>query len=78
MENDHLIFPKESGGKRPFDIMATDVSHEIDNEIVITGSLNFTESADKRNAENIVIIKDHDVAEQYLNNWFKRYETSIQ
>lgn len=49
----------------------------IDDEIVITGSFNFTESADKRNAENVIIINDRDLALKYLNNWFKRYEESI-
>jgi hypothetical protein len=32
----------------------------------------FTKSADTRNAENVIIINDANVAEQYLQNWLKR------
>jgi phospholipase D len=44
----------------------------IDKSRVITGSFNFTKSADTRNAENVIIINDANVAEQYLQNWLKR------
>lgn len=44
----------------------------IDEEIVITGSFNFTRSADSRNAENVIIISDKSVANEYLQNWLKR------
>jgi phospholipase D len=44
----------------------------IDKHKVITGSFNFTKSADTRNAENVIIINDANVAEQYLQNWLKR------
>ena len=44
----------------------------IDEHIVITGSFNFTKSADSRNAENVIIIDDSFVATQYLQNWFAR------
>jgi phospholipase D len=48
----------------------------IDASLVITGSFNFTTSADIRNTENVIIIKDKQVAQQYLQNWFARYEIS--
>jgi phospholipase D len=48
----------------------------IDNEKVITGSFNFTNDADKRNAENVVLIKDPYVAEQYIENWNSRYNAN--
>jgi len=44
----------------------------IDEEIVITGSFNFTRSADSRNAENVIIINDKSVANEFLHNWLKR------
>ena len=40
---------------------------------VITGSFNFTNAADKRNAENVIIINNKSVAKEYLNNWQDRY-----
>jgi phospholipase D len=44
----------------------------IDNHKVITGSFNFTKSADTRNAENVVLIDDANIAKQYLVNWQSR------
>jgi phosphatidylserine/phosphatidylglycerophosphate/cardiolipin synthase-like enzyme len=38
----------------------------IDEEVVITGSYNFTRSAEERNDENIIILKDEDLAQSYL------------
>lgn len=43
----------------------------IDQETVVTGSFNFTKSAEERNAENILIIKSRDLAKEYLDNWEK-------
>lgn len=48
----------------------------IDKKEVITGSYNFTEAAQKRNAENLLIIKDPKIAHEYLQNWFRRFEVS--
>lgn len=45
----------------------------IDGQKVITGSFNFTNAADKRNAENVIIINNKSVAKEYLNNWQNRY-----
>lgn len=44
----------------------------IDRKKVITGSFNFTNSADKRNAENVIIIEDNELAKSYLQNWLRR------
>ena len=44
----------------------------IDKHKVITGSFNFTKSADTRNAENVVLIDDANIAKQYLVNWKSR------
>jgi len=41
----------------------------IDKSIVITGSFNFTKSAEERNAENLLIIKSQSLAAEYLVNW---------
>ena len=41
----------------------------IDKNIVITGSFNPTESADKRNDENILIIHDSTIAGKYLGEF---------
>jgi phosphatidylserine/phosphatidylglycerophosphate/cardiolipin synthase-like enzyme len=38
----------------------------LDGEIVIAGSYNFTRSAEERNDENLVIIRDEDLASSYL------------
>ena len=41
----------------------------IDKELVITGSFNFTKAAQKKNAENVLIIRDKALADQYSQNW---------
>jgi phosphatidylserine/phosphatidylglycerophosphate/cardiolipin synthase-like enzyme len=48
----------------------------IDNETVITGSFNFTYAAQFRNAENVLIVTDRQIAELYLKNWIKRKNAS--
>jgi phosphatidylserine/phosphatidylglycerophosphate/cardiolipin synthase-like enzyme len=40
----------------------------IDKRIVITGSFNFTKAAEKRNAENLLVITDVDLADRYTEN----------
>jgi|JI10StandDraft_1071094.scaffolds.fasta_scaffold497788_2 phospholipase D len=44
----------------------------IDNITVITGSFNFTDNADKRNAENVIVLHDSNIAKQYYDNWKNR------
>jgi phosphatidylserine/phosphatidylglycerophosphate/cardiolipin synthase-like enzyme len=41
----------------------------IDQQNVLTGSYNWTQSANKRNSENLMLIKDSDIAKIYLGNW---------
>lgn len=50
----------------------------IDGKKVITGSFNFTKSAQKRNAENVVVITSEEMAAKYTNNWHKREERSVE
>lgn len=44
----------------------------IDEIKTITGSFNFTVAADTRNAENVLVIEDRDIAKSYLLNWMNR------
>lgn len=48
----------------------------IDHKKVITGSFNFTSAADKRNAENVLLIEDSNIANLYLQNWYNRYNAN--
>jgi phosphatidylserine/phosphatidylglycerophosphate/cardiolipin synthase-like enzyme len=48
----------------------------IDQATVITGSFNFTKAAQMRNAENVLIIQDTPLAQQYLANWKARQQKS--
>ena len=41
----------------------------IDEKIVITGSYNFSQSAEERNDENVLFIHNAEVAETYLNEF---------
>ncbi|AIL13856.1 hypothetical protein IM40_10855 (plasmid) [Candidatus Paracaedimonas acanthamoebae] len=46
----------------------------IDNDIVLSGSYNWTNAAETRNAENLLIIKDQSTVQIYIINWKKRYQ----
>jgi phosphatidylserine/phosphatidylglycerophosphate/cardiolipin synthase-like enzyme len=48
----------------------------IDDDIVITGSYNFTKSAEKRNAENIMIVRSSYAAKRYADNWRLHWDHS--
>jgi phospholipase D len=48
----------------------------IDNQIVVTGSFNFTYAAQHDNAENLLIISDKNLAAEYLANFWRRYKVS--
>ena len=50
----------------------------IDDTWVETGSFNFTYSAQKYNAENMLWIKDKALAKKYLKNWFYRKGKSVR
>lgn len=49
----------------------------IDNDIVITGSFNFSKAAQYRNAENLLILKDANLARAYAENWHLRLNASV-
>ncbi len=44
----------------------------IDRKVVITGSFNFSSAADNKNAENVILLQNEEVASHYINNWFER------
>lgn len=49
----------------------------IDRETVITGSFNFSRSAQERNVENLVVLRDATLAGQYAENWERRRAVSV-
>lgn len=49
----------------------------IDDKSVITGSYNFTKSAETRNAENMLIIRDQATIAKYRANWINQWNTSM-
>ena len=48
----------------------------IDEETVITGSFNFTKAAEAHNAENLLIIRNADLARLYTKNWQDNFAIS--
>lgn len=50
----------------------------IDDQIVITGSYNFTNSAEKDNDENLLIIADREVAQRYSQEFTRIYKQAQQ
>ncbi len=44
----------------------------IDGEVVVTGSFNYTYSAEHRNVENLLVIRDPALAAQYVQHWRSR------
>jgi phosphatidylserine/phosphatidylglycerophosphate/cardiolipin synthase-like enzyme len=49
----------------------------IDGHIVITGSFNFTKTAETKNAENLLVIDDLLLAGSYTENWNNRLSHSV-
>ena len=41
----------------------------IDDQVVITGSFNFTKAAEANNAENLLVIRSPELAKKYTDNW---------
>lgn len=41
----------------------------IDGSTVITGSFNFTRTAEMKNAENLLVVKSSELAQLYRSNW---------
>lgn len=48
----------------------------VDGLIVITGSFNFTQNAEKNNAENLLILDDAEYPQAYMDNFIKHKEHS--
>ena len=48
----------------------------LDDATVLTGSFNFTKSADERNAENVVLLDSPEVADWFNRNWEARSAAS--
>ena len=52
--------------------------HDTAKAVVVTGSYNFTYSAQKRNAENVVVIRNAPaIVARYVNNWRKHAEQAM-
>lgn len=50
----------------------------IDQDVVVTGSFNFTRSAQMSNAENLLVLKgDANLVRAYTDNWKARYRVSV-
>jgi phosphatidylserine/phosphatidylglycerophosphate/cardiolipin synthase-like enzyme len=45
--------------------------------LAITGSFNFTKAAEKKNAENLLIIQDPTLAGKYVDNWNAHRKHSV-
>ncbi|OGX14069.1 MAG: phospholipase [Omnitrophica bacterium RIFOXYB12_FULL_50_7] len=48
----------------------------IDGITVLTGSFNFTNAAEDKNAENLLVVRDKTIARKYRNNWDKHQKHS--
>jgi phosphatidylserine/phosphatidylglycerophosphate/cardiolipin synthase-like enzyme len=50
----------------------------IDDQIVVTGSLNFSDNADESNDENVVVVTNRDIAAQYLQEFERRWAEATE
>ena len=50
----------------------------IDQNLVITGSFNFTNAAATRNAENLLILRSEALAEQYRQEWLGHWAHGVE
>jgi len=49
----------------------------IDGLVVVTGSYNFTRSAEMENAENVIIVRDAAVARAFALNWAVHFDHAV-
>jgi phosphatidylserine/phosphatidylglycerophosphate/cardiolipin synthase-like enzyme len=49
----------------------------IDDKILITGSLNFSDNADASNDENVIVVTNGDIAAQYLQEFERRWAEAV-
>ena len=63
----------KAGGITPLFDAKHAISHNkiiiVDEKVVVTGSFNFTNAAEKSNAENITILRSQKLAARYVANW---------
>jgi phosphatidylserine/phosphatidylglycerophosphate/cardiolipin synthase-like enzyme len=50
----------------------------IDDQMVVTGSLNFSNNADESNDENVVVVTNSDIAAQYLQEFERRWAEATE
>jgi phosphatidylserine/phosphatidylglycerophosphate/cardiolipin synthase-like enzyme len=50
----------------------------IDDQVVVTGSLNFSNNADDSNDENVVIVANGDIAAAYLDEFYRRWAEAVE
>lgn len=71
-----------SQGIKVFEDYKLNIAHNkviiIDGQTVETGSYNYTASAQKYNAENVLILANYDLAQYYLKNWQRRRQCSVE
>jgi phosphatidylserine/phosphatidylglycerophosphate/cardiolipin synthase-like enzyme len=71
--NRYVISLLRSAGVAMFADGAHAISHNkvmvMDSQVVVTGSFNFTNSAETRNAENLLILRSPTLAHSYRQNW---------
>jgi phospholipase D len=48
-----------------------------DDSTIVTGSFNFTHSAETKNTENLLVIHDKQIAKRYAENWYNREKESV-
>ena len=70
------VWLEKESGQLHHKYMIVDPDHPDSQPIVIMGSANWTNSAVERNDENIVIIYDSHIANQYLQEFSARYEAA--
>lgn len=49
----------------------------IDQRVVVTGSFNFTNSAETRNAENLLVLRSDSLASRYRDNWQAHWDHAL-
>jgi phosphatidylserine/phosphatidylglycerophosphate/cardiolipin synthase-like enzyme len=49
----------------------------IDHHVVVTGSFNFTNSADSRNAENLLVLRSEALGARYRANWQTHWDHAV-
>ncbi len=65
-----------SAGARGLSLCDHDKFIVVDGQVVETGSFNFTATAESRNAENVVVLHDPVVAQQYGREWERLWSES--